>query len=359
MDHKLYMQRALDLAKRGQGSVHPNPMVGAVIVKDGEIIGEGYHEIYGGPHAEINAFTNATKSVTGATMYVTLEPCSHHGKTPPCSDAIIAKGIQHVVIAMQDPNPIVSGNGMAKLKEAGIHVQTGVLKKQAKDLNERFIHFIKTKRPFVIAKTAMSKNGKITSSEGPWVTGEASRTDVHQSRSQTKAVMVGIETVLVDNPMLNVRHVEGLHQPIRIVLDSKGRTPMDSKLVQSAGEMATWIYTVQGVESQWKTSMEQHGVRIIELPSTEKRLVLKQVFDHLGSEQVDEVYIEPGRRLLQSLIHEGWINRWIVYQSPRIEAEDQLGFLAYEYDMSKHFHQVSEEQMGQDTKRVYVPKEAT
>lgn len=359
MDHKFYMQRALDLARLGQGRVHPNPLVGAVIVKDGDIIGEGYHEVYGGPHAEINAFANATKDVTGATMYVTLEPCSHHGKTPPCTDAIIAKGIHQVVIAMQDPNPLVSGNGMANLKAAGIQVQTGVLKKQAKELNERFVHYIKTKRPVVIVKTAMSKNGKITSAEGPWVTGEASRTDVHHYRSRTKAVLVGIETVLADNPRLTIRHVESFNQPLRIVLDSKGRTPSEANLVQTANEIATWIYTVQGVNPEWKSLMEQHGVRIIELPSSEKRLVLKQVFDHLGAEQIDEVFIEPGRRLLQSLINERWINQWIVYQSPRIEAEDQLGFLAYDYQISKHFQVLSEEQMGQDTKRVYVPKEVT
>lgn len=358
MDHKFYMQRALDLARLGQGRVHPNPLVGAVIVKDGDIIGEGYHDVFGGPHAEIHAFTNATKDVAGATMYVTLEPCSHHGKTPPCADAIIAKGIRQVVIAMQDPNPIVSGNGIAKLKAAGIQVQTGVLKKHAKDLNERFLHFIKTKRPFVIVKTAMSKNGKITSAEGPWVTGEESRTDVHRIRSRTSAVLVGIETVLADNPMLNIRHVETTHQPIRIVLDSKGRTPIDSHLVQTANDIATWIYTVQGVNPEWKALMEQQGVRVFELSSSEKRLSLQQVFDHMGREQVDEVLIEPGRRLLQSLINERWINQWIVYQSPRAEAEDQLDFLAYDYEISKHFQTISEEQMGQDTKRVYGPKEA-
>jgi diaminohydroxyphosphoribosylaminopyrimidine deaminase/5-amino-6-(5-phosphoribosylamino)uracil reductase len=229
MDHKFYMQRALDLAKLGLGTVHPNPMVGAVIIKDGRIIGEGFHEVYGGPHAEINALANATEDVTGATMYVTLEPCSHTGKTPPCADAIIASGINEVVIAMQDPNPLVSGRGIERMKDAGIHVQTGVLKKQAKELNQRFLHFIQTKRPYVVVKSALSKNNKITSSKGPWVTGEDSRKEVHEMRRCAKAVMVGIGTVLADDPMLTVRHVETTVQPIRIILDSKGQTPVSAK----------------------------------------------------------------------------------------------------------------------------------
>ena len=357
MDHKLYMQRALDLAKQGQGTVHPNPLVGAVIVKDDRIIGEGYHEVYGGAHAEINAFTNATEDVAGATMYVTLEPCSHFGKTPPCADAIIAKGIKQVVIAMQDPNPLVSGNGINKLKGAGIQVQTGVLKKQAKELNERFLHYIKTKRPYVIAKTAMSKNGRITSATGRWVTGEASRKRVHHYRSMTKAVLVGVQTVIDDDPMLNVRHIETDKQPLRVVLDSTGRTPIEAKLIQTAKEIPTWIFVNEGVDSVWKNTMEQQGVQVIELPATTKRVSLKQVFDYLGQAEIDEVFIEPGRRLLQSLINEKWINQWLVFESPTIEPDDQLNFLAYDYKISTHFQQVSEEQVGEDTLRVFAPKE--
>jgi diaminohydroxyphosphoribosylaminopyrimidine deaminase/5-amino-6-(5-phosphoribosylamino)uracil reductase len=357
MDHKNYMQRALDLAKQGQGTVHPNPLVGAVIVKDDRIIGEGYHEVYGGPHAEINAFKNATEDVFGATMYVTLEPCSHVGKTPPCADAIIAKGIKQVVIAMQDPNPLVSGNGINKLKTAGIQVQTGVLKKQAKELNERFLHYIKTKRPYVIVKTAMSKNGKITSASGRWVTGEESRKRVHQYRSLTKAVLVGVQTVIDDDPMLNVRHIQSSTQPLRVVLDSNGRTPVEAKLVQTATEIPTWIFVNDGVDSLWKNNMEQLGVRVIELPTQTKRVSLREVFEFLGQAEIDEVFIEPGRRLLQSLIHEKWINQWLVFESPNVEPEDQLHFLAYDYKISNHFQQVKEEQVGEDILRVFAPKE--
>jgi diaminohydroxyphosphoribosylaminopyrimidine deaminase/5-amino-6-(5-phosphoribosylamino)uracil reductase len=357
MDHKNYMQRALDLAKQGQGTVHPNPLVGAVIVKEDRIIGEGYHEVYGGPHAEINAFANATEDVTGATMYVTLEPCSHTGKTPPCADAIIAKGIKQVVIAMQDPNPLVSGNGILKLKAAGVQVQTGVLKKQAKELNERFLHYIKTKRPYVIVKTAMSINGKITSASGRWVTGEESRTRVHQYRAMTKAVLVGVQTVIDDDPMLNVRHIQSPTQPLRVVLDSNGRTPVEAKLVQTATEIPTWIVVNEGVDSLWKTSVEEYGVRVIELPTQTKRVSLQEVFEFLGQAEIDEVFIEPGRRLLQSLIHEKWINQWLVFESPRVEPEDQLDFLAYDYKISSHFQQVREEQVGEDTLRVLAPRE--
>ena len=357
MDHKYYMQRALDLAKLGLGSVHPNPMVGAVIVKEGTIIGEGYHEVYGGPHAEINAFANATDDVSGATMYVTLEPCSHYGKTPPCVDAIIAKGINEVVVAMQDPNPLVSGRGIERMKDAGIHVQTGVLKKQAKELNQRFLHFIQTKRPYVVVKSAVSKNNKITSSRGPWVTGDESRKEVHEMRRRAKAVMVGIGTVLADDPMLTVRHVETTVQPIRIILDSKGQTPGSAKLVQTAKEVPTWVYCVQGVDATWKDQLTTMGVTVIELPNLSPRLSLNQVFEDMGQRNIDEVLVEPGPRLLESLLKEKQLHQWVVFQSPVIEDSDQLSLLPFDYTITKNHIVIDEQQVGSDIRTTYVPKE--
>ena len=357
MDHKLYMQRAMTLAALGKGLVHPNPLVGAVIVKNNEIIGEGYHQKYGGPHAEIVALNQATQDVKGATMYVTLEPCSHHGKTPPCVDAIIASGIAEVYIAMQDPNPLVYGKGIIALKEAGVHVQTGILKKQAKELNERFVHFIKTKRPFVIVKSAMSANQKITSASGPWVTSEASRTRVHELRASTTAVMVSVATVLADDPMLNVRHVSTTQQPVRIILDSLGRTPLQAKLVQTASQIPTIIYVKQGVDAGWKASVESLQVEVVEIETLEERLPLSVVFAHLGARLIDEVMIEPGSRLLQTLLSEKWINRWIVFQSDSVEPADQISLLPYVYDIAKHYALQHKETIGNDTCYTYVPKE--
>jgi diaminohydroxyphosphoribosylaminopyrimidine deaminase / 5-amino-6-(5-phosphoribosylamino)uracil reductase len=357
MDHKAYMQRAITLASLGKGLVHPNPLVGAVIVKNDQIIGEGYHQAYGGPHAEIVALNQATQDVKRATMYVTLEPCSHHGKTPPCVDAIIASGISEVFVAMQDPNPLVYGKGILALKEAGIRVQTGVLKRQAKELNERFVHYIKTKRPFIIVKSAISANQKITSASGQWVTSEASRTKVHELRAATKAVMVSVATVLADDPMLNVRHVASTTQPIRVVLDSLGRTPVTAKLVQTARELPTYLYVKQGVDTAWKTSMVAYGVNVVEINTQDERLPLSEVFDHLGQLLIDEVLIEPGSRLLQTLLSEKWINRWIVFQSDAIEPEDQTSLLPYVYDIGKHFTLQLKEAIGTDTCFTYVPKE--
>jgi diaminohydroxyphosphoribosylaminopyrimidine deaminase/5-amino-6-(5-phosphoribosylamino)uracil reductase len=357
MDHKVYMQRAMTLAALGKGLVHPNPLVGAVIVKDDQIIGEGYHQRYGGPHAEIVALNQATQDVKGATMYVTLEPCSHHGKTPPCVDAIIAGGIREVFVAMQDPNPLVYGKGILKLKEAGIRVQTGVLKRQAKEMNERFVHYIKTKKPYIIVKSAISANQKITSASGQWVTSEASRTKVHELRAATKAVMVSVATVLADDPMLNVRHVASATQPIRVVLDSMGRTPTSAKVVQTAMDVPTTIYVKQGVDATWKASMEALGVIVVEIFTQDERLPLSDVFDHLGQSLIDEVLIEPGSRLLQTLLSEKWINRWIVFQSDKREPEEQTSLLPFVYDIGKHFTLQHKEAIGTDTCFTYVPKE--
>lgn len=357
MDHKVYMQQAVNLAKRGQGFVHPNPLVGAVIVKDDQVIGEGYHQVYGGPHAEIVALNQASEDVTGATMYVTLEPCSHHGKTPPCVDAIIASGIKEVFIAMQDPNPLVYGKGILRLKEAGIRVQTGILKKQAKEINERFVHFIKTKTPYVIVKSAMSANQKITSASGQWVTSEASRIRVHEMRAATKAVMVSVATVLADDPMLNVRHVKSENQPIRVILDSLGRTPVSAKVVQTASKIPTYIFVKQGVDASWKDSMQALSVEVYDIETTEERLPLSSVFAHLGQLLIDEVMIEPGSRLLQTLLSEKLINRWIVFQSPLSEPDEQTSLLPYVYDLSKHFTLINQEAIGSDTCYTYIPKE--
>jgi len=225
-----FMKRALEISSRGEGRVNPNPLVGAVIVKDGRIIGEGWHEYYGGPHAEVNAVRSATEDVRGSTIYVTLEPCSHYGKTPPCAELLRAKGFRRVVVAMTDPNPLVAGKGVEILREAGIRVDVGMLEKEAQKLNEIFIKYILTKQPFVIMKSAMTLDGKTATSEGEskWITGKESREYVHRIRNRVSGIMVGIGTVLADDPSLTAR-TEGGCDPVRIIVELKAEDSDDCK----------------------------------------------------------------------------------------------------------------------------------
>ncbi|HAA43310.1 MAG TPA: bifunctional diaminohydroxyphosphoribosylaminopyrimidine deaminase/5-amino-6-(5-phosphoribosylamino)uracil reductase RibD, partial [Ruminiclostridium sp.] len=237
--HENYMKRAIELAKKGWGRTNPNPLVGAVIVKDGKIISEGFHEVVGGSHAEVCAINNADTSVAGSTMYVNLEPCSHYGRTPPCVKAIIEAGIKKVVVAMIDPNPKVSGKGVNILKEAGVEVEVGVMEKEAKALNEIFINYVVNKKPFVIMKTAMTLDGKIATFTGSskWITGTEARRYVHIIRDRVSAIMVGSNTVIKDNPFLTTRleNKEG-KDPVRIIVDGKGIVPEDSNVFNSSSK---------------------------------------------------------------------------------------------------------------------------
>ncbi|MDO4735086.1 MAG: bifunctional diaminohydroxyphosphoribosylaminopyrimidine deaminase/5-amino-6-(5-phosphoribosylamino)uracil reductase RibD, partial [Lachnospiraceae bacterium] len=240
--HEQYMKRAIELAEKGRGYTSPNPIVGCVVVKDGRIISEGYHERYGEFHAERNALLRCKEDTEGADLYVTLEPCCHQGKTPPCTDIIIEKKIGRVFVGSMDPNPLVAGKGVQILKGAGIAVETGILEKECLKMNEIFFHFITTKTPFVLSKFAMSMDGKIASESGDskWVTGEEARAEVHLLRKYYSAIMVGIGTVLADDPMLNCRVEEGV-DPIRVICDSSLRIPLDSKIVQTAKEIPTIV----------------------------------------------------------------------------------------------------------------------
>ena len=236
------MLRAIQLAKKGEGWTNPNPMVGAVIVKDGQIIGEGYHKKYGELHAERNAIASLTESAEGAVLYVTLEPCCHHGKTPPCTEAILEQKIQKVVIGSRDPNPKVAGKGAQILREAGITVIEDFMREECDQLNPVFFHYITTKMPYVVMKYAMTLDGKIATKTGAskWITGEAARREVQHMRHQYMGIMAGIGTVLADDPMLNVR-VEGWRSPVRILCDSKLRIPLDSQIVKSAEKYRTIV----------------------------------------------------------------------------------------------------------------------
>ena len=237
------MRRAIELAKKGGGYVHPNPLVGCVVVKDDEIIAEGYHEKYGEFHAERNALTRCQSETKGASLYVTLEPCCHYGKTPPCTEIIIEKGIKKVFVGILDPNPLVAGKGVKILQDAGIEVEVGLCADEIHELNKVFLKYITTKRPYVIMKTAMTLDGKIAAFTGDsrWVTNEESRKMVHQLRGEMAGVIVGIGTVLADDPMLNVRLDGNHHQPVRIVVDSNLRIPIDSQLVKTAKKYRTIV----------------------------------------------------------------------------------------------------------------------
>ena len=242
MTDQEYMLRAIQLAKKGEGWTNPNPMVGAVIVKDGKIIGEGYHKKYGELHAERNAIASLTESAEGAVIYVTLEPCCHHGKTPPCTEAIIEQKIRKVVIGSRDPNPKVAGKGVQMLREAGVTVVEDFMREECDQLNPVFFHYITTKTPYVVMKYAMTLDGKIATKTGAskWITGESARKEVQHMRHQYMGIMAGIGTVLADDPMLNVR-VEGWKSPVRIVCDSKLRIPPGSQIVKSAEKYRTIV----------------------------------------------------------------------------------------------------------------------
>ena len=313
-----YMKLALDLANKGSGFVAPNPMVGAVIIKEGEIIGQGYHEKYGELHAERNAIADCMDSPKGATIYVTLEPCCHHGKTPPCTDAIIKSGIAKVVIGSVDPNALVSGQGILKLQENGIEVQTGILQEECDELNEVFFHYIKTKTPYVIMKYAMTMDGKIATTTGKskWITGEAARYRVHEDRHRYTAIMVGIGTVDADDPFLNCR-IENGKDPTRIICDTNLRLSLDSQIVKTATEIPTIIATAVSDADKHKPYIAK-GCNVIVVGKKDGHIDLNELMVKLGEENIDSILLEGGGSLNWSALQSGIVNKVQTYIAPKI-----------------------------------------
>ncbi|WP_071393714.1 bifunctional diaminohydroxyphosphoribosylaminopyrimidine deaminase/5-amino-6-(5-phosphoribosylamino)uracil reductase RibD [Bacillus tuaregi] len=317
-DHD-YMKLALDLASTAKGNTNPNPLVGAVIVKDGMIVGTGLHRKAGEPHAEVHAFHMAGDHAEGATLYVTLEPCSHFGKTPPCANLVAESGVSRVVIAMKDPNPLVAGRGIRILEAAGIEVEVGVHEQEARRLNERFIHNMLTQTPFVISKVAMTLDGKIAAYNGDskWVTGEASRQKVHYLRNEMDAILVGIGTVLADDPMLTTRIPEGGKNPVRIIIDSHLRTPLDANITECS-EAETWIFTQEGVDEEKEAALLAKGVQVYAAPKGDEGLdisfILKQLFE-LG---ITDVLVEGGGEVNGAFLRAGLINKFQVYVAPKV-----------------------------------------
>ena len=315
------MTRALELSKKGVGFVNPNPLVGAVIVKDNKVIGEGYHEYFGGPHAEVNAFANAAQDVEGATMYVTLEPCAHYGKTPPCAEAIVRNKIAKVVVGMIDPNPLVAGKGIEILKNNGIEVITGIMDKEIEKTNEVFIKYITKKKPFCIMKTAMTIDGKIATSTGDskWISNEKSRLYVHELRHKVTGIMVGIGTVLSDDPELTTR-VEGktCKNPIRIIIDSKAVVPLDAKVLKCDDKTKTIIVTTKFADSTKIEAIKQKGAEVIVTPSENNWVNLNYLMETLGSMGIDSILLEGGSTLNYSALEAGIVDKVISFISPKI-----------------------------------------
>ena len=331
MPEEKYMRRAIELAKKGSGHVNPNPLVGAVIVRDGEIIGEGYHECYGQLHAERNAIANAKKrgnSLEGSTIYVTLEPCCHYGKTPPCTEAIIGEKIARVVVGSDDPNPLVSGKGFQMLREKGIEVIPHFLKEECDAMNHVFFHYIRTGTPYVAMKYAMTMDGKIAcyTGDSKWVTGEESRAHVQTLRNHYKGIMAGIGTVLADDPMLNCR-IEGGRDPIRIIADSHLRIPMDSQLVRTAGQQPLIVACLPDADEEKAAQLQEKGVEVLRIPGvttadiTEEQkevISLPVLMKELGARKIDGILLEGGGQLNESALQAGIVDRIYCYIAPKI-----------------------------------------
>lgn len=315
-----YMLRAMELAGRGKGAVNPNPLVGAVIVKDGKVIGEGWHEYYGGWHAERNAFRNCTEDTAGATLYVTLEPCCHYGKTPPCTEIIMERGIGRVVVGLPDPNPLVAGKGMKLLREAGIEVVCGVEEEALREQNRVFLKYITSRRPWVALKTAMTLDGKIATrtNDSKWVTGETAREYVQHLRREYMGIMAGIGTVLADDPMLNCRLGGDVRQPVRIVVDSALRIPENSRLVATAKTYRTLVACTAAGDEEKRGRLGKAGVEVLVCKEKEGRVDLEDLMDLLGAKGIDGVLAEGGGELNYSLIRQGLVDEVYAFIAPKV-----------------------------------------
>ncbi|MFE6169033.1 bifunctional diaminohydroxyphosphoribosylaminopyrimidine deaminase/5-amino-6-(5-phosphoribosylamino)uracil reductase RibD [Viridibacillus arvi] len=327
MHDEYFMDLALKLAAVGAGQTSPNPVVGAVIAKDGEVVGFGAHLRVGSPHAEVHAINMAGKNAGGSTMYVTLEPCNHFGKTPPCTKAILNAGIKKVVVATLDPNPIVAGIGVAKLKNSAIEVEVGLCEAEAVKLNKAYFSFMKQKLPFVTLKQAITLDGKIATVHGrnEKITGKEVQEDVHRKRAQTDAILVGVGTVLTDDPLLTNRFTESKKQPIRIILDTHLRTPINAKVITDQTTQ-TWIVVGFEVTPDQITRFAQADVQIIQLKT--KTIAIQDVLQELARRKIITLYVEGGQRVSKSFINSGLVNEMITYIAPKLVGDhDGIGML--------------------------------
>ncbi len=320
-----YMQMALDLAARARGRTSPNPMVGSVIVKDGEIIGKGFHARAGSAHAEVVALMDAGEQARGATVYVTLEPCCHQGRTGPCTEALRKAGVKRVVVSMTDPNPLVAGKGLAVLRETGIEVTSGILQQEAADLNEVFLKYITTKRPFVVLKAATSLDGKIATAggESKWITGETAREQGHRLRDIYDAILVGVNTILSDDPSLTARLPEGRGKdPVRIIVDSTARTPTAARVLLQESAAYTIIATTEAAPVERRASLMAAGAEVMVVPGQGPRVDLVKLVDLLGERQISSVLIEGGGKVNGSALAAGIVDKIAWFIAPKIIGGD-------------------------------------
>jgi len=326
-----YMQQALELARRGLGLVSPNPLVGCVLVKDGVVVGRGYHQRFGGPHAEVYALQEAGPQARGAVLYVNLEPCSHMGKTPPCADAVIQAGVSRVVVALRDPNPLVAGTGLARLVAAGIAVTVGVCKTAAHKLNEAFAKYITTGCPFVTLKSAITLDGKIATRTGAsqWITGELARQEGHRLRHAADAILVGIGTVLQDDPQLTTRlpDQQGAN-PLRIIVDSTLRVPLQAQVTDVASDRRTLIVTTARAPVAHSEALRRRGVEVVCLPAyDDERVDLEALFRYLGERGIASVLVEGGATLSATLLRRRLVDKVLLFVAPKVIGGDGISVI--------------------------------
>ena len=352
-DHSKYIRSCFKLAQKGKGSVSPNPFVGTVIVKNGKVIGRGYHKKSGDAHAEVNAIKNATETVAGSTLYCNLEPCCHTNKqTPPCVPLIIRKKIKKVVISNLDPNKDVNGKGVKQLREAGIEVITGILEDEGKELNKFYFKFVQEKSPFVTLKIAQSIDGKISKSKNKqtWLTGYESIKYVHKLRKEYDAVLVGANTIKVDNPMLTVREVNG-RNPIRIIIDGKLSIPLNSKILNNTEPDKTWVFTSNKSNRRLLKQIENKGVKVFTVKTAaDKKINPKSVLKILAGCKITSVLVEGGQEIFSQFFSQKLFDELIILQSPKILGKGLSGFNS---NQLKSLPLIEKNQLGQDIKLVY------
>lgn len=363
-EDKKFMARALQLAERAAGRTSPNPLVGAVVVRDGEVVGEGYHAVAGGPHAEVVALRQAGERARGATLYVSLEPCCHFGRTPPCTRAVLAAGVSRVVAAMTDPNPRVSGRGLDELRAAGLRVEVGCLERQARRLNEAFCHFLATGRPFLAYKVALSLDGKVATAAGQsrWITGSEARRYAHRLRDRHDAVMVGVGTVLADDPLLTTR-LEGGRDALRVVVDGRGRLPLSARLLRLRPEAPepefrssapTLVATTAAMPEELQRALrERPGVEVLVLPGEDGRVDPEALLRVLGQRGVLSVLLEGGPTLAASFLAAGLVDKVYFFLAPLlIGGEGAPGALGgkgvAELAAAPRLREVEVERVGED-----------
>jgi len=337
-----YIKHTFQLARQALGKTSPNPIVGAVLVKDGEVVGEGYHQKAGAPHAEINAIKQAGSKAKGATLYVNLEPCSHQGKTPPCTKSIINAEIKKVIVSMLDPNPLI--HGKEELIAAGIEVETGILEKEAMKLNEIYIKYITTHLPFVILKSAITLDGKITTQDKSWITSEQSRKLVHLLRSQVDAILVGKNTILIDNPLLTSR-IKGAKNPFKIIVDTNLEIPLDAKVLKNPEKVI--IATTNSAPEHKILTLERLGTKVLLLPKSKKMVDLLELIKKLGDMEITSLLVEGGARINTSFLENELVDKIYFFIAPKIVGNKQLSVIGDLTELVR-LKEISVEKIGDD-----------